>query len=878
MKKRGLSTREADNRLKIYGFNEIKETKKTSSLKILLRQIKSNFVIYLLFFAMVISFIVGKHLTGYVILVVIVIVIVTGFIQEYKAEKAINALKEMIISVSSVIRGGSEKEILSREIVPGDILILRNGDKIPADCIVLEENGLRVDESILTGESKEIKKFSTNNLKNYKEENTVFMGSFVINGKCICKVVHTGMNTKFGKIAKMISIAEKELPLQKKVNRIAKYMALIGFTISLLTGAFILLTSKFINSEVISSILILVIALSVSSFPEGFPVVLITALSIGSYRMAKKNAIVNRMSIIETLGETTVICSDKTGTITKSEMTVKKIFTDGKIYDVSGVGYESKGEFALNGEKVDIEKEKTLNRLIKCAVLCNNSHIYETGEGKNYNISGPPTEAALLIMGAKAGLLRKNLKFEINEEIPFSSERKMMSVLCKEGREINVYSKGALEMLLQKCSFIEKDNKISMISEKDKNDILEVNKKMTSDTFRVVALAYKKSRVNEKDIENNLVFLGLTAMENPPREEIKDALIMCRNAGIKVKIITGDDKETTIAISNQIGLEKGGILEGNEIDRITDNELIKIVNKVVIFARVKPEHKLRIVRALKENEEIVTMTGDGVNDAPALKEAHIGVAMGKSGTDVSRSVSDLILKDDNFATIVEAVKEGRTVFNNIRKFVSYQLSCNYSELAILFIGVLLTPLIGWPVPVLLAIHILFMNIVTDNIPAITLGFNPSSKHIMNNKPRKKADLVNKNFIFLIIFSGSLMAFFTLLSFYFSFNILKESVENARTTALFTLILLEIAAAFNFRSFSKGVLDRSPFINKYLFFASVISVLATLAVIYTPLSRFFDTVTLGIFGLMIALGLSLLLISIFDIFKKMNEKRKFIDFN
>ncbi|MFA4953160.1 MAG: cation-transporting P-type ATPase [Candidatus Pacearchaeota archaeon] len=862
MEKRGLTEKEAEKRLKEYGFNELKEILHISPLKILLRQIKNNFVVYLLFVAMLISFFVGKSITAYTILAVIILVVSAGFFQEYKAEKSIAALKKMIMPISIVIRDGKEIEIPSKEIVPEDIIILRTGEKIPADCLILESKELRVNEAVLTGESHEIKKFEPKSEKDYKKENQIFMGTLIVNGRCIAKVLHTGMNTEFGKIAGMISTAEKELPLQKKVNGIAKYMVSIALTVSILTGLVMLIRNAPLSYELFIEVLIVVIALSVSAFPEGFPVVLMSTLASGAYRMAKQNAIVNRMSIIETLGETTVICSDKTGTITKGEMTIKKILCDNKVFEITGAGYEATGDFLLNGKKIDIQKNNSLKLLLKVGVLCNDSKIERKGTDREYIIKGTPTEAALLIASAKAGIFREDLNFIRKEEIPFSSERKIMSVACKEKSENYIYSKGALEVLLKNCKFIQREDGIFTLLERDRKLIIKINKELTSKSFRTLAIAYKKAKSLNKDhFEEELVFVGLVGMEDPPREEVKEALKLCYIAGINVKMITGDNKETAIAIAKQINLNKGDIIEGEELDKFTDNELVKIVRNAVIFARVRPEHKLRIVRALKENGEIVTMTGDGVNDAPALKEAHIGVAMGIGGTDVTREVADLTLKDDNFATIVSAVREGRTIFNNIQKFVTYQLSCNYAELLIIFLGILL----GLPLP-LLALQILFMNLVTDNLPAITLGFNPSSQDVMEAKPRKKAHILDKKLISLIIIAGTIMGLVTLGVFYFTLNILKQELVVARTTALVTLIFFEIANAFNFRSFRKRVLNRSPFTNKYLVYASAISILATILIIYSPLNKLFETSPISLFNFLLAFVASLAIIIVFDILK------------
>ncbi|MBS3073692.1 HAD-IC family P-type ATPase, partial [Candidatus Pacearchaeota archaeon] len=552
---KGLTEKEAKKRLDNYGFNELKEILHISPLKILLRQIKNNFVVYLLFAAMFISFFVGKFVTAYTILAVIILVVTVGFFQEYKAEKAIAALKKMIISISLVIRDGKELEIPSREIVPGDIIVLRTGEKIPADCLILEAKELRVNEAVLTGESQEIKKIELRGKGDYKKENQIFMGTLVVNGRCIVKVLHTGMSTEFGKIAGMISTAEKELPLQKKVNSITKYMVSIAIIVSILTGIVMLTRNLPLSPEIIIEILIVVIALSVSAFPEGFPVVLISTLASGAYNMSQKNAIVNRMSIIETLGETTVICSDKTGTITKGEMTIKKILCGNQLFEVTGAGYESAGDFLSNGQKIDIQKNNSLKILLKAGVLCNDSKIERKETDGEYLIKGSPTEAALLIASAKAGIFRDDLNFIRKEEIPFSSERKIMSVLYREKNENYIYSKGALEILLKHCKFIQRDDGIFTLLERDRKNIMKINKELTSKSFRTLAIAYKKTKsINMDHFEEELVFIGLVGMEDPPREEIKEALKLCYVAGIKVKMITGDNKETAIAIAKQIGL------------------------------------------------------------------------------------------------------------------------------------------------------------------------------------------------------------------------------------------------------------------------------------------------------------------------------------
>jgi P-type Ca2+ transporter type 2C len=863
---KGLTSLEAKKSLDKFGRNEIKDTSNSSLVRIFLDQVKNNFVIYLLLFAMILSFFVGKNFTGYVIFAVILTVIITGFIQEYKAEKAIQALKNMLLPISIVIRDGKETEIPSSEIVPGDILILRTGEKVPADCLILEEKDLNVNESILTGESREVRKSPTKDFKKYSEEKMVFMGTFIVNGKCLVKVVSTGMQTRFGKIAGMISSTEKELPLQKKVNKIAKYMALFGGGFAILTGLIMLFRTPGFDYELFIEVLILVIAVAVASFPEGFPVVLITSLASGSYRMAKKNAIVNRMSIIETLGETTVICSDKTGTITKGEMTVKKIFSNNRLFEVTGSGYEGNGKILYSGKKVKLENEKSLNLLIKAGILCNDSRISRAGEDNNFNINGLPTEAALLILGAKNNLFKEDFNLSRLDEVPFSSERKIMSVLINE-KDKNVYSKGALEIILKNSKYIQRNDGIFTLTQRDKKRILEENKKFTSSAFRTLGLAYKKFD-SKNNFEKNLIFLGFVAIEDPAREEIKSALEICKQAGIKVKMITGDNRETALSIANQIGLDKGEILEGEELDKMDDKKLVQVVRNVVVFARVRPEHKLRIVQALKENGEIVTMTGDGVNDAPALKESHIGVAMGKNGTDVSRSVADLTLKDDNFATIVDAIKEGRTIFTNIQKFSAYQISVNFSQVALIFFAIL----IGLPLP-LVAIQILFMNLFSDELTAITLAFNPYSGDVMNQRPRKKSSIITWPLFLMLAIAGLIMSFSSLSVFYYGLTIGKSEIV-ARTLTFLTMVFFGVANAFNFRSFRKKTINRSPFTNKYLVYVSIFAILSTLLIVYTPLSKILEVVSIRPIYLLIPLFVSLIVIFAIDFFKYLNEKKNF----
>jgi P-type Ca2+ transporter type 2C len=863
---RGLTQNEAQKRLTKYGFNTLIDSSKSSPLKIILRQIKSNFVIYMLLAAVIISFFVGKDTTAYTILSVILVVVSVGFIQEYKAEEAVASLKKMLMPISIVYRDGKKSEIDSKNLVPDDIILLGNGEKIPADCLILESHELRVSEAALTGESKEISKKQYVENAEVSDENRLFMGTYIVNGRCIAKIVHTGMNTKFGKIAHLISTAVKELPLQIKVNNIAKYMVFIAITVSTTTGILMALRSENLDASTVTDILILVVALSVSAFPEGFPVVLVTTLALGAKRMSARNAIVNRMSIIETLGEVTVICSDKTGTLTRGEMTVKHIFTGNHLYDVEGSGYVAHGKILEEGKDIELNNHPELTMLIESCILCSDAEIERTGVDNEYRALGSPTEAALLLLGAKANIFAESFDAIRLNELPFNSEKKMMSVLTKIGNSTKVYIKGAPEMLLERVTRVYQQNGIRDLTKNDVDTMLNLQKEMASNSYRTLCVAYKEHNSADLNYEDdNLILLGLVAMEDPPREEAKEAIKSAESAGIRVLMATGDNRETALSIARQLDLGQT-VLEGSQLDQLSDQELSIAIKDTTIFARVRPEHKIRLVKILKDLGETVAMTGDGVNDAPALKEAHVGIAMGKNGTDVSRSAADLILKDDNFATIVAAVEEGRTVYNNIRKFVTYQLSCNLSELMILFVGVLFAPLLGWQTPLILSMQILFINLVTDNMPALTLGVNPTSKDIMKNKPRNGENILNKGLIKLLFTTSVIMCLATLAAYYLAFNIFGYSTEKSRTIGFVTLIIIQIAMAFNYRSFRKLTITRSPFVNKPLVVASLASLIATILIIYTPLRSIFETTTIGISGWAIAIMFGLTILVINDVLK------------
>lgn len=843
----GLTSTEAHKKLKEIGLNKLEDKSPVSASKIFLRQIKGNFLLYVLVVAALISLLVDKHSTSYTIFGVIVIIVVTSYIQEFKAEKAIKALENMILPLTNVFRDGTIKEVPSSAIVPGDVLSLKTGERIPADCVVIEETCLKVDEAVLTGESREVEKAPDDEVKN-----KLFMGTFITAGKCTAKVIATGMSTEFGKIARMISATEKEMPLQKKVNKIAKYMAILAIVASVINGTILLLSYESITSAILIEVLIVVIALSVSAIPEGLPLVLTTTLATGAYRMAKKNAVVNRMSVIETLGETTVICSDKTGTITKGEMNVTKAYFNGQVFDFK----TSKEELKNNSEL-----------FFKTAVLCNDACIENENKDKSYKIFGSPTEKALMLMAVQAGIIKESFDGERVEEIPFSSDRKRMSVLFKEKDKTFVFTKGAAEIVLNHCKSIHINNEENNLHQGQRDSIHQQIKEFNNSGLRTIALAYKETTDNDPDtMEKDLIFIGLAGIEDPPRPEVLDAIVICKKAGIKVKIITGDNLHTALAIAKQIGIEGEGV-EGSELDKLSDKELRIFVANTNIFARVKPEHKLRIVKALKQNGEIVTMTGDGVNDAPALKEAHIGVAMGKNGTDVTRGVADITLKDDNFSTIVHAVAEGRTIFGNIKRFVTYQLSINFAQLSIITLG----SIFHLPLP-LLALQVLFINLITDVLPSISIGLTPPHANVMNQKPRPSSDLIDRRSVARILILGSVMVAGTLGTYSYFLHKTDWNVELSRSIALLTLIFFVVANSYNFRSLHTLVIKTPLFSNKYLVYSSAFTIAGAYFITHAPLNKIFETTHLsGNFWLMAGL-LSLSIIFVSDLIKLFFEKR------
>jgi len=861
----GLEEKEAEKRLQEYGLNEIKEEKKISPLKIFINQFK-NFLIYILFAAVVISTIIGyqeymqhggnllKHLMESIAILIILIMIgVIGFIQEYRAEKAIEALKKLASLKAKVMRDGKKKEIDVSNLVPGDIVVLETGDKIPADSRLIEIIDLQTQEAALTGESLPVKK----ELKALAEKtqvadrsNMVFSGTIVTNGKGKAVVTGTGMKTEIGKIAKMIQETKPEpTPLQIKLEKLGKMLGVAVIAICII----VFITGALTGKNLIEMFKIAV-SLAVAAVPEGLPAVVVVSLALGARRMVKRNALIRKLPSVETLGATTVICSDKTGTLTRNEMTVRKIYANGKIIDVTGSGYEPKGDFLFQNKKLNT---KEIELLLKAGTLNNDATLTKN------NIIGDPTEGSLIVSAAKAGLVKEKLEKEYKktDEIPFSSERKCMTTMHKIKGETLAFTKGAPEVVLKLCNSVYENGKVKKLTEKKRKEILETNREFANNALRVLGFAYK-TVMDKKRAEKNLIFIGLQGMIDPPRTEVIDSIKKCKKAGIKVVMITGDHQITAKAVAKEIGIE-GESLIGADLDKIKD--LDKIVEDVAIYARVNPEHKIKIVDALKKKGHIVAMTGDGVNDAPALKKSDIGIAMGITGTDVSKEASHMILTDDNFASIVNAVEEGRGIYDNIKKFVEYLLSSNLGEVLTIFIAIILSPLFANSLP-LLPIQILWINLVTDGLPALALSVEPMEKDIMARKPRNpKEKIVSKPIITRMMVVGLVMMLGTL--FLFKFYKPELDLKYAQTMAFTTLMMFQMFNVLNCRSENKSLFSLGVFKNRYLIGAIIISMLLQLVAIYTPLNEwFFKTIPLSLFDWVLAVLVSSSVLWVVEIMK------------
>ncbi len=839
----GLSSQEADRRLVDEGLNEIKDKKKKSPVALFFKQFRS-LLIYILIVAAIIAFIYQHYIDVYVIGAIVVLNAVMGFIQEYKAEKAIEALRQMVFPSAKVIRNGEVQEIKAKFLVPGDILVLEEGDKVTADARVIDSNNLRTVESSLTGESNPVSKKVITLPKNTElidQNNMVFMGTFVAGGQGTAVVTTTGERTAFGKIAKNIGdIKIQKSHFELKINKLAKQMAVVA-----IIGACIIFLIGLLRAFAFEEIFLFTIASLVSGIPEGLPAILVIVLAIGANRMVAKKAIVRTLPATATLGVATVIATDKTGTLTQNTMDIEKVLLSENDIEVTGEGWVPKGEFIG-------EQGKNFQKLLHIASVCNNASLIK--EEDKYSIIGDPTEGALVVLAAKAGLKRK--PGEKLNEIPFSSSLKYRATISMVEGEHQLYVVGAPEAVM-KCSnkILTNDGERSF---NDKEDMLKRIDHLTGKAMRVLALAYRPHKGDLKNDVKDLIFVGVVGMIDPPRLEVSEAVAKAKSAGIRVIMTTGDHKGTALAIAKLVGIKSEGALTEAELMAMSPEEFLIAVKKVDVFARLTPAMKLKIAETLQKQGQIVAMTGDGVNDAPALKKADIGIAMGITGTDVAKEASDIVLLDDNFASIVNAIEQGRIVFDNTRQASSFLITTNFAEGATLITALA----VGLPLP-LLPTQILWLNLVTDGIPALSLAVEPGHEGILNQPPRpKKEDVLNREiipFLLLIVITMTIGVLFI-------FNLfLPEGIDKARTGAFAVMSFTQLFNILNMRSLRQSLFSIGWFSNRYLTWGLIISILLQITALYA-LHGIFSFEILSIRELLIVLGLSSSVLFLGELYK------------
>lgn len=840
--KKGLTTQEAQKRLSEEGPNTLEEEEKNKLLKIIFRNLNS-IIIYVLFASALISLATNHQIEFYVIMLIITFTVTLGVIQEYRAGKSLDALKSLTAKKVDVYRDNKIVTIKSEELVKGDIIILRRGMIAPADIRILESNSLMVDESILTGESiqkpKHSEKLKGQDIPISDRDNMILGGTSITNGKGTGIVVETGLNSEIGKISKTLKkIGDKKSPLQIKIDSMSTKISYLVIAVS-----FILFIIVSIRGMELFEALLIVSAIVVSGIPESFPLALTLALSSGVKKMAKKNAIVRDLNSVETLGTTTVICTDKTGTLTQNKMRVEKVFfADGTEINVHGEGYSPESSFSIGNKIIKADKFANKEEFFKTCILCSTSETYiENGE---WILKGEPTEGAILTLAKSAGYDDVEIREEnkLIKEVPFDPAKKYMITLNAEGKKLTAYMKGSAEKVIEKSTHIRiSKNKTRKINSKDIKKIEEVVHKYSGEGYRVLGIATK---TNTKDLEaKGYVFEGFVAILDPIRPDAFQSVEECMNAGIRVMMVTGDHKRTAESIGKKLGIlthNYNKIIEGHELEKMSDQELDSVIDYVAIFARTTPNHKLRIVSSLQRKGEIVAMTGDGVNDAPALKKADIGVSMGKGGTDVARESSNMILTDDNFSTIVNAVREGRTIYSNIRRFVYYLLAGNMTEVGVMAVSILL----GLLTP-LTALMVLFINIVTSTLPATALSIEPTHSKVMKQRPRNPREkLLSKYILLKILVLVPILLLGTMLLFQIEYQI-TGNLEKARTIAFATLIMFELFHAFNARSLHVSIFNSRFFTNKYLFYALGGSITLMILSIHTSLGQaIFKTTPLG----------------------------------
>ena len=865
----GLSQAAAEERAARYGPNEIKSGQPVSAWQILVEQFK-NVLILILLGATVISLFLGHGIESIVIAVIVLFAVLLGFIQEYRAERAIEALRQMAAPTATVIRDGQEVKIPARDLVPGDVIIVHTGDRIPADGRLIESVNLQVEEAALTGESipveKQTNELQTQDLSIGDRKNMVYAGTAATYGRGKALIVATGMQTEFGRIAQLLQAVESgRTPLQQNLDRVGTVLARAAFIV-----VAVIVALGLFRGQPFIEMLIFGIALAVAVVPEALPAVVTISLAIGVQKMVKRNALVRRLPAVETLGSTSVICSDKTGTLTKDEMTVRKIHVAEKTFTVTGSGYAPVGNFSHDGG-TPTEPNAELLQLLTAAALASDAQLVRNQDNSGedgWDIKGDPTEGALIVAAAKAGLHKNDLDraHPRVQEIPFTAESKRMTTLHQTERGIVAYTKGAPEVILENCDSIVTRKGVQKLDTVARQQVLDIAQGFAGSALRVLAIAAKENAVLES-AQTGMTFLGLTGMIDPPRPEAKEAIAVCENAGIRPVMITGDHPATAHAVARELGLLKHGrVLTGAELDEISDEQFRSEVETIDVYARVSPTHKLRVVSALQANEHIVAMTGDGVNDAPALKKADIGIAMGITGTDVTKEAAAMTLTDDNFASIVAAVEEGRGVFGNIKKYLMYLLSSNIGEIGLMAGSALL----DLPLP-LTAVQILYVNLATDGLPALALSVDPPEKDLMKRRPRNpRTGIFTRPVVALMAAGGAWSTLINLGLFMWAMDSGRSQAE-AMTMTFVSLVLVQFFKAYNFRSDRHSVLDH-PFANKWLNAAITWEVMLLLLIVYLPaLHGPFSTFALHLNDWAIILALSMSVVPLLEFVKWMERK-------
>ena len=863
--KEGLSSEEAARRLAQNGPNELQAAHHISPWTILFEQFK-NVLIIILLIATALSVFLGEGVDAIAIGVIVLFAVGLGFVQEYRAERAIEALRQMAAPTASVLRDGEEEEIPAREVVPGDVILIRAGDKIPADARLIEAINLQVEEAALTGESVAVEKHTASlpkgDLAVGDRKNMTYGGTAATYGRGRAVITATGMDTEFGKIAQLLQTVESgKTPLQENLDKVGHGLARAAFIIVAIIVGFGL-----VRGQPLIEMILFGIALAVAVVPEALPAVVTISLAIGVQRMVKRNALMRRLPAVETLGSTSVICSDKTGTLTKDEMTVRKIYIAGDLLEVSGAGYEPHGQFSINGAVM--EPSDSLKHLLRGATLASDAHIVHGEVDRRWHVKGDPTEGALIVAAAKAGL--KKLELDAHyprvNEIPFTSETKRMTTLHKMDDQIIAFSKGAPEILVDSCTRQLTAGGETALDPSSKERILEVAREMASEALRVLAVT-TRSKAHIENAEQEMTFLGLLGMIDPPRPEAKEAIQTCEQAGIKVVMITGDHPLTAQAVARELGLLKiGYVVTGAELEAMSEEVFEGQVESIEVYARVSPAHKLRVVTALQNQGHIVAMTGDGVNDAPALKKADIGIAMGITGTDVTKEAAAMTLTDDNFASIVAAVEEGRGIFGNIKKYLMYLLSSNIGEI-LLMAG---ATLLGMPLP-LATVQILYINLATDGLPALALSVDPPERDLMRRAPRNpRTGIFTRPVVILMVIGGIWLALVNMSLFAWALST-GRSPEEARTMTFVSVVLFEFFKAYNFRSDRNSVF-KQPFANKWLNLAIVWELMLLGLIVYLPfLHEPFGTFSLPLVDWAIIIALAVTVVPVLEIAKWMERR-------